>query len=316
MNIKLKVGVAFAALAGLVSAAFPVSAQPIEIGVAWMGNSGMADRVLQGMSERLAETAPDIKLEIHRAIESEEEFTAIVDRFQMTMPAMVIMRSNGVKYLAKNPPRIPSLFGAANHPGFLGAVENMDAPEGNITGVTYFLDHRAGLQSFTSTLPGVRSFMLITENGHPGSPIDRDGMARACANFKLKCDSVGVGSVDELKQAMADARGKFDAFVLGSQALLIDNAGTVVDIAGSTPVFAFSDSAVKNGALAGLVADDAKLGGLLADSLVDIVKNGKPVRAVPVKTDTDPVLYLNAETLEKTGVQISIEILGSATIVE
>ena len=113
MRKSWKSGIALAVLFGLSVGATNASAETI--GVAWMGQSGMAKRVLNGMTERLAETAPDIKLEVHPAIGSEEEFTALVERFQDTMPAMVIMRSNGVKYLAK-----PGLIGE-NHCLFICA---------------------------------------------------------------------------------------------------------------------------------------------------------------------------------------------------
>ena len=59
-----------------------------------------------------------------------------------------------------------------------------------------------------------------------------------------------------------------------------------------------------------------KLGRMLADSLVDVLVNGKAIKEVGIKMDPEPVLVLNMETASALGVEPPVEILGTAQIVE
>jgi putative ABC transport system substrate-binding protein len=68
--------------------------------------------------------------------------------------------------------------------------------------------------------------------------------------------------------------------------------------------------------LGGFVAEDQKLGRMLAESLVDVVIKGKKIGAVPVKVDPKPMFYVNAKTAQKIGVEVPFQILQAATVVE
>ena len=69
-------------------------------------------------------------------------------------------------------------------------------------------------------------------------------------------------------------------------------------------------------ALCGVVADDVKLGGMLAESVVDVLVKGKAIKDVPVKTDPKPRLVINIATAKRLGLEISFEILETAKIIE
>jgi putative ABC transport system substrate-binding protein len=43
---------------------------------------------------------------------------------------MVILRSNGAKWLGENLPSVPTFIGGCNNPVQLGSLKNMQAPEG------------------------------------------------------------------------------------------------------------------------------------------------------------------------------------------
>ncbi|MCP4720369.1 MAG: sugar ABC transporter substrate-binding protein, partial [Desulfobacteraceae bacterium] len=72
----------------------------------------------------------------------------------------------------------------------------------------------------------------------------------------------------------------------------------------------------KQGALGGFVADDEKLGYYLAQTVVDVLINGKSTASVPVKFDEDPKFFVNLKTAEKLGVELPYAILQAATIIE
>jgi putative ABC transport system substrate-binding protein len=73
---------------------------------------------------------------------------------------------------------------------------------------------------------------------------------------------------------------------------------------------------VKSGAVAGVAADDFKLGGMLAESVVDVVVKGKPVSQVPVKIDPDPRISVNESIMRTLGLTFPDTIMKKAEIVK
>ena len=289
------------------------SAKDITLGVAWAGKSGMAKRILKGLEAGLAEYGPNIKVEVLKTLPNIEELAKVAKRFEKEKSGMVILRSNGAKWLAKNPPSIPTFIGACNNPEQLGAVKNMQAPEGMITGVTYFLPVKTQFEVFKAILPNMKSVLLLLEKGHPGSLIDQASTKVACKQFGVAYAEKLCSSKDEALAAAKSAQGKHSAIILGNEALLLDSSKDIVAAAGKTPVLAYSNKPVKNGALGGFVADDTKLGHMLAKSVAEVLLKGKAVKDVPVGVDPDPKFTINVTTAEKLGISVPFEILESAT---
>jgi putative ABC transport system substrate-binding protein len=112
--------------------------------------------------------------------------------------------------------------------------------------------------------------------------------------------------------------GKVDIFIISNTGLVMDNTVSLLAVANSTntPMFAFAEKPVKAGAVVGMVADDVKLGSMLADSVVDVVVNRKPVSSVPVKTDPDPKILVNQAMMQSLGLKFPQEILGKAQVIQ
>jgi putative ABC transport system substrate-binding protein len=229
---------------------------------------------------------------------------------------MVLLRSNAAKWLAKNPPTIPTFIGGCNHPSQLGAVKNLQAPEGNITGVTYYLPVASQFEVFKAIIPDLKSVLLLLEKGHPSSLIDQEGTKAVCKKLGIRYNEKFSESSAETLATVNRYRGKVSAIVLGNQALIFDDAKNIVNAAGDTPVLSYSSKPVKVGALGGFVADDTKLGHMLAYSLADVLAKGKTIKTVPVKVDPAPKFYVNANTAQRLQIEIPFHILETATVIE
>ena len=103
---------------------------------------------------------------------------------------------------------------------------------------------------------------------------------------------------------MKNNKDKVSAIILGNQALVSNNTELIVKSAGNTPVFSYGKSSIKNGALAGYVADDYKLGMKLADSVYSVLFKNRPIKDVSVKIDNHPVFYINKNTLDNLNMKI------------
>lgn len=299
----------------LVFLAAEVSAADVPVGVAWQGKSGMADTVFKGMQQALSERAPGITLEVRKDLADETTLNATIEEFEKTKKGMVILRSNGAKLLAKRSLRVPSFIGACNNPVELGVAESLIKPKANMSGVTYYIPAKVKLETFRSVYRPMKEFLLLVEEGNPSSPIDASETEAAAPGLGLSGRTASCKTIDEAVAAVAKA-GPDSVFILGSQALLLDNADKVVQAAGLRPVFAYSERPVQVGALCGVVADDLKLGRMLGAMVAEVLVQGKSIAALPIQTDPKPRLFVNASAAQRLKVEIPYEILSLAQIVE
>ncbi len=291
-------------------------ASATEIGVAWVGKSGMANRVAAGFEKGMKEVGSEISAVYHRELETLDDLAALVEKFQNEKAGMVILRSNGAKWLGQNPPSIPTFIGGCNNPVQLGTMKDMAAPEGKITGVTYFLPVATQFETFKAILPDMKSLLLLYGEGNPSAGIDRKETRAICESMGLEYHEKGVTSKDEAVAAVKAQGGNVSCVIIGNQATVMDCATDIVAAAGNTPVVAFSSEPVKDGALGGFVADDETLGYMLAESVVDVLVKGKAIRDVPVKVDPHATFYVNAGTAQRLGIEVPFEVLQAAKVIE
>ena len=316
MNPHIKFGMLIAAssLFGILCSA---SAQADGIGVAWVGTSGMAKRVLAGFETRMAALAPDWTIEVNGELADMAALSNSYQDFANRYGGAVILRSNGAKWLAANQPSKPTFIGAANHPPSLGVVKDVEKPEGNITGVTYYLDPLTVLETFTG-VKELDSALFIHQEGHPGTAIDRAGYGRACEEMFMSCTFVTTPDSSGVAQAIADNSG-FDGIIIGNQAPLFDDRAhfkKALKAAGKTPILGLNSNVPKMGGLAALAADDRKLGAMLADKVSAVMRNGATIAATPVGTDDLPTLFLNSTTQARLQLSIPKQMVEAATIIK
>lgn len=288
----------------------------MEVGLAWAGKSGMAKRVTAGFDQGMKEKAPDIKIEYKKELGSIDELARVAAKWEKEKTGMVLLRSNAAKWLGKNPPTIPTFIGACNNPKQLGAVMDLQAPEGNITGVTYYLPVDTQFEIFQAIIPDLKSVLLLLGEGNPSASVDQAATKAVCEKLGMKYVEKLCATTEDAIKAVEAYKGKVSVIIIGNQALNIDNAENIVKAAGNTPVLSYSSKPVKVGALGGFVADDHKLGYMLAESLVAVLKNGKAVKDVAVKVDPEPKFYINAKTAEVLKLDIPFTILETATVIQ
>ncbi|MBI9087916.1 MAG: hypothetical protein JEZ12_01710 [Desulfobacterium sp.] len=306
----------FLLLIVLVMCCFVSTANAVEIGLVWAGKSGMATRVVAGFEAGMNTLAPQVRVEYRKALSSIDALAQVVKEWEGQKSGIVVLRSNGAKWLAGNPLAVPTFIGGCNNPKQLGVVQNLESPEKNITGVTYFLPVETQFDIFQSMLPDMTSVLLLLGSGNPSAEVDREGTKTVCRNLALSYREVECLGVNDALKAVRAVDSNQTTVVIGNQSLLFDRADEIVAAAGNIPVVSYSDRAVKLGALGGFVADDNKLGHMLAESVVDVLVNGKSIRGTPIKFDQDPRFFVNLKTAEKLGIDLPYSVLSAATIIE
>ncbi|MBI4961674.1 MAG: hypothetical protein HY913_00200 [Desulfomonile tiedjei] len=290
-------------------------AQAKEIAVIWDTKSAMVTNVTMGFLPALRSLAPDLKVTLYRELKDMEEAKRVFHEEELKVDGIVFLRSSGAEYLAKVQPKVPCFVGASNNPKELGVIQNLNAPEGKVTGVTYFIPYERRFEIIMSLFPNIKSVALLVEKGHPSGPIEQAGTQQQCRLLGLNYSEVVASNLDELVQG-ARKLGKVDLIIIANTRVVMDNITSLLPIfnATKTPMFSFADKPVKSGAVAGIAADDFKLGAMLAESVVDVLIKGKPISQVPVKMDPQPKLTINEAMMTGLGLKFPDEILKAATV--
>lgn len=284
-----------------------------KIGVLWYEKSGMAKRVLSGFMEVFKQKAPDVDLELKINLKNKDAAKKVYDDFQAGKDAILFLRSSGATFMKEFPTRIPGFIGAANNPEILGVIADNSKPQNNITGVTYYIKADKKLEVFKKVFPELKSVGLIVEGKHPSAAVDAAETKAACEAMGIGFELAKIADKGEVLKSAKELAGKVSLIILGNQTLVSDNSKDVASVIGSVPMVSYMEKPVEAGdAVCALAADDEKLGRMLAESVYDVVVNGKKVEEIPVKFDPEPKFLLSEKAMKKWNVKVPEELLGTA----
>lgn len=292
-----------------------VMAKNIDIGVAWVGGSTEANLYYQNFTRALKKIAPQIKVEVRKNLPSYIALRNQVRIWEKQKQGVVLIRSRTARWLLLAKTTLPTFLGLVNNPSFLGIIKNIKAPEGNVTGATYYVPVAKQFALFKQILPNMKSVLLLHQTDHPSTVIDSALTAKVCSGMGIKLYEADAITSDDLVAAINKYQGKVSAIIIGNHALGIHATTKIVKAAGKTPVFSYLLRPIMHGVLAGLSAHVGRTSAELAQSVVDVLVRGKAIKDVPVKMDKNPQVYINVATAKRLGIEIPSELLDKAIIV-
>ena len=261
------------------------------------------------LEEKSAESGVSIQVNYQNAQGDTSTINTICQQFVAgkvdVIVAIATPAAQGAAAAAQNS-GIPVVFSAVTDPVAAGLVENLEAPEGNITGTSDAIPVEKIFALADELTPGVGSYGLIYNTSE-------DNSLSVIAQVKSYLEGAGLsyteGAVTTSADVQTSARnllGKCDALfvpidntVASAMAVLADEA-----IQAKKPVYVAADSLVADGGLAAVGVNYTNLGSQTADMVLKIV-TGTPVSQVPVEVLRDNNLVINGDTARAIGVDIS-----------
>lgn len=225
--------------------------------------------------------------------------------------------STGAAAAAEATRDVPILF-LVNDPSAVGLVENEEAPEGNLTGVTFRVpaDRTVGLAR--DAIPGLAKIGVLFPADDPAAAPHRDALMRAGPDL-------GIEVVAEAFRGDADVLRAIDALAgSGAQAIVVANAPTAIRSLATIepaaaerriPLIANTDIATK--ALLVLQPDTDELLAQLGRQAVRIL-NGADPGDVPVENPRTFKVIVNTKVAADLGMPpLSADLLRQAdTVIE
>lgn len=198
----------------------------------------------------------------------------------------------------------PVVFAAVSDPVSTGLVETMDAPGGNLTGTSDYLDTSAVMDLIFAQEPQTKKVGLLYDMG-------QDSATTAIAEAKAYLEEKGVAYVERTGTTV-------DEIALAAQALVADGVEAIFTPTDNTVMkseltiyetladagvahYTGADSFALNGAFLGYGVDYAKLGAETAEMAAELLLENKTPAQMPVRTFDNGTATVNTEICEKLG---------------
>ena len=199
---------------------------------------------------------------------------------------------------------IPVVFAAVSDPESAGLVASNDAPGANITGTSDYLDTNAVMNLIFAHNPDAKKIGLLYDNG-------QDSSTTPIAAAKEYLSSKGIEVVER-------PGTNHEEVALAAQALVSDGVDAVFTPTDNTimkaelaiyetfvnakiPHFTGADSFALNGAFLGYGVDYINLGVETANTVADILIDGKKPAELAVKTFDNGTATVNTDVCEAMG---------------
>ena len=209
----------------------------------------------------------------------------------------------------------PVVFSAVSDPVGAELVASLDAPGGNITGTSDYLDTNSIMNLIFAVNPDVKKIGLLYDVG-------QDSSKTPIAHAKEYLEAQGIEYVERTGTNAAEVAQAAQALVAdGVDAVFTPTDNTIMEsylgiyeifVDAGIPHYTGADSFALNGAFLGYGVDYANLGRETADMIFDILYNGASPASTAVKTFDNGTATINTETCAALGLDYD-EIAGLFT---
>ena len=198
------------------------------------------------------------------------------------------------------------IFSAVTDPAAAGLVENLEAPEGNITGTSDAIPVEKIFELAAELTPDAESFGLIYNTGEVNSVSVIDETKAYLDAQGISYTEASVASTGDVQTAAQTLLSKCDAIFAPIDNTVASAMGVLADeaIKAGKPVYVAADSMVNDGGLATVGVNYTNLGTQTADMLLKVL-TGTPVCEVPVEVLKENAVVVNEETAAAIGVDVS-----------
>ena len=199
---------------------------------------------------------------------------------------------------------IPVVFSAVSDPIGAKLVDSLDAPGGQITGTSDYLNTNAIMDLILLKDPDIKKVGLLYDVG-------QDSSTKPIADAKAYLEAKGIEVIERTGTTVDEVTLAAKALVSdGVQAVFTPTDNTIMKSELSIyeifadakiPHYTGADSFALNGAFLGYGVDYAKLGVETANMIIDIMINGKDPATTPVLMFDNGTATINTEICAKLG---------------
>lgn len=288
------------------------------IGVIQIADHIALERARKGFEDEIKNTNPDVEIISKNANGDLTVVPSIIKSFQDKKVDLIYAIATPAAQGAKNGEKeIPIIFNAVTDPESADLLENLEEPEGNITGVSDYFSIEAQLEEMISIFPDIKNVGVMFSTNEANSKFQIEELKKAAAGFGLNVVEVGVNNINDVSTAIKTIEPKIDIFMAITDNT-VSSASTIIAESlkeAKIPSFASEEGPVENGILISAGVDYVDLGKKAAGMASEIL-GGKKVSEVPVVFSTDTRKVVNKKTADALGLSDDDNLMKDAKVVE
>jgi len=249
-----------------------------------------------------------IEIEFHSAQGNTALAAQIAQKFVGTSPnVMVGIGTTATQALmsANQHSHIPIVFSSVTDPKEAKLVYHFKNPEGNVTGVSNYIDPAIQFDFFKKILPNLSKIGVIYNPGEPNSVTLVASMKKIAANKGLHLILATANTTAEISQATQNLMGKVQAIFINNDNTALAAFDSIVKIStdNKIPVFCSDVDMVDRGALAAIGPDQYEIGRQTGKIILEII-DGKNISLIPVQFPGKIETHFNFAKAEKLNIKI------------
>ncbi|ODP96106.1 ABC transporter substrate-binding protein [Salinivibrio sp. SS3] len=209
---------------------------------------------------------------------------------------------------------VPVIFTAVTDPVGAKLVKNMDAPSGNVTGLSDLSPVAQHVALAKELLPNLSSIGVVYNPGEANAVTLVELLKEAAEQHGIKViegTALKSADVQSAAQVVATQSDVIYAPTDNTVASAIDGLVAAANAA-DTPVIGGSTSYIPNGAVAALGFDYYSVGVQTADYVAAVLE-GKPISSLPAKVAEGSDLAVNRAAAKKLGLEVPASLLDRAS---
>jgi len=209
---------------------------------------------------------------------------------------------------------VPLLFTAVTDPLAAGLVESLEAPGGNMTGVSSLNPVEDQLRLITEIAPDVQTVGVIYSSGEVNSTVQLEIAREVAPGLGLELKEVTISNSSEVAQG-TESLGDIDAIYVPADNTVVSALDAVLQIAESKsiPVITADSASVTAGGVATYGVDYFALGKQTGEMALRILQDGEAPHEIAVESLREAALIVNPAAASRMGVEIPADLMDQAS---
>jgi len=272
------------------------------------------DNARKGFMDGLKEMGVDAKFNVHIAQGNAATNVQIAGQMLDEKPNLVLaIATPGAQVCAQKIKDIPVVFTAVSDPVGAGLVKTMDAPGGNLTGMTDMPPVDKQLELIKTIVPKATRIGIVYNAGEANSVSQVNAVKAAAGKLGLTVVEATVANSGGVFQAAKSLVGKADAIYIGLDNTVVSAFESLVKVCEESklPLFSSDNESVAKGAIAALAIDYYAMGKQTAAMAKKIMDGAKPA-TMPVESLKNLDVHLNLKAAKAQGVTVPDDVVKKA----
>ncbi|MBU1247449.1 MAG: ABC transporter substrate-binding protein [Proteobacteria bacterium] len=267
-----------------------------------------------GFKDKLAELGVQATYNVHIAQGDMAINEQIASQIKGEAPNLVLaITTPSVIAVAQKIQDIPIVFTGVTDPVAAKVVASLEAPGGNVTGMTDMSPVDQQVSLIREFLPEIKTLGVIYNSGETNSVVLVDILKQECAKYGIELREATIDNSAGVTQAAQSLVGKVQAVYVPVDNTVVSALESAVKVCTESklPLFTADTDSVARGAVAALAIDYYKMG-LQTGEIAKRVLDGAAPTTMPVESIKDLSLHVNKPAAEAMGVEIPVAVQDRA----